>query len=269
MELRGHDAQERRFLWTLLATTFLMSMGGLCQDVDRGSGDLGRSSRVGESFIRWNISPATLQHMRSESFKRQFSPWGGKRGVLDQALPTEHRLSGPLYLYKALHSPRAMDKESGFNPWGGKREDSFNPRGGKKEDKNEFSPWGGKREQNFNPWGGKKTIKDSTFSPWGGKREGPFNPWGGKKGDSDTAFAPWGGKRDNNFNPWGGKRDNGNKDSSFSPWGGKRESFGVQASDAESLEDHSPSRNKRDSSSRVPKTKNSARSTIRSVEETF
>lgn len=209
-------------------------------------------SRGGDTLIRWNISPAALQHMRSESFKRQFSPWGGKRNaaafesLLDSAGNQEshrHRLAADAsYKVRRLHpvdiAVRAADL---FSPWGGKRTDD------KKDKDQTFNPWGGKRAgDHFGSWGGKR----DTFSAWGGKRQqdskNAFSPWGGKRAvriptarndaarakqedgeeDEERSFAPWGGKRgtgeDQAFSPWGGKRgDDG--DTSFTPWGGKRE----------------------------------------------
>ncbi|KAH8023654.1 hypothetical protein HPB51_015150 [Rhipicephalus microplus] len=144
-------------------------------------------SRGGDTLIRWNISPAALQHMRSESFKRQFSPWGGKRNaaafesLLDSAGNQEshrHRLAADAsYKVRRLHpvdiAVRAADL---FSPWGGKRTDD-------KKDK----------DQTFNPWGGKKA--GDHFGSWGGKRD-TFSAWGGKRlQDSKNAFSPWGGKR--------------------------------------------------------------------------
>lgn len=192
----------------------------------------------GDTLTRWNVSPATLQHMRSEGFKRHFSPWGGKRsaafdGLLDSAAPDSpyrevHRL------HKSWAQPPRGDAES-FSPWGGKRADqkeqTFNPWGGKRQqdNQNSFNPWGGKRapgghpddERVFAAWGGKGAPDE--LSAWAGKRvdgDGEtFKPWGGKREDR---FNPWGGKRDGLFNPWGGKKDGANKDAFFNPWGGKR-----------------------------------------------
>lgn len=212
----------------------------------------------GDTLTRWNVSPATLQHMRSEGFKRHFSPWGGKRSAAFDAL-----LDSPIgeafapdasYKVRRLHKasapfPRGHGDAESFSPWGGKRADrddkkeqTFNPWGGKRQQdsQNSFNPWGGKRapagshldsiegrqeadDHVFAPWGGGKGALEE-FSPWAaGKRldgDGEtFKPWGGKREDR---FNPWGGKRDGLFNPWGGKKDSSNKDGFFNPWGGKR-----------------------------------------------
>ncbi|XP_037516722.1 uncharacterized protein LOC119393676 [Rhipicephalus sanguineus] len=211
-------------------------------------------SRGGDTLIRWNISPAALQHMRSENFKRQFSPWGGKRNaatfesLLDSAGNQEsrrHHLAADVsYKVRRLHpaSIGVRDADS-FSPWGGKRTDdkkdkdqTFNPWGGKRAAAGDrFGSWGGKRET-FNAWGGKRQQDKNSFSPWGGKRvvrsptarneDAARARQDDGEEDEERSFALWGGKRgtgeDQAFSPWGGKRgDDG--DTSFTPWGGKRE----------------------------------------------
>lgn len=211
------------------------------------------TSRGADTLVRWNISPAALQHMRSESFKRQFSPWGGKRNaaafesLMDspgEQQSHRHQLAADAsYKVRRLHHTGSLRNADSFSPWGGKRADD------KKDKDQTFNPWGGKRASGdrFGAWGGKR----GTFSAWGGKRQqeskNAFSPWGGKRAvrsplarsegtararqddgeeDEERTFAPWGGKRgaaeDQAFSPWGGKRgDDG--DTSFAPWGGKRE----------------------------------------------
>lgn len=252
MVSRGHGVQKLGLLGVLLASKLLLEVNTLAQELDGREDDGGRMSRVGESLIRWNISPITLQKMRSEGFKRQFSPWGGKRAVLDQGLASSQRLTLPRPFYgSALGSKAAKDmrkegfpNDETFNPWGGKRENdkekdlSFNPWGGKRQStESSFNPWGGKRDDPFNPWGGKK---GDGFSPWAGKRTGSFNPWGGKRNTADNPFTPWGGKRERAFSPWAGKKSAfsalggrveedafapwpGKRDDNFNPWGGKKE----------------------------------------------
>ncbi|XP_075549144.1 uncharacterized protein LOC142582907 [Dermacentor variabilis] len=220
------------------------------------------TSRGADTLVRWNISPAALQHMRSESFKRQFSPWGGKRNTAafeslldspgDQQSHRHQLAADASYKVRRLHhtgSPRNADS---FSPWGGKRADdkkdkdqTFNPWGGKRAAGDRFGSWGGKRGT-FSAWGGKRAAGDR-FGSWGGKR-GTFSAWGGKRQqETKNAFSPWGGKRtgrsllarsedaarvrqgdgeedeERSFAPWGGKRGAA-EDQAFSPWGGKRDS---------------------------------------------
>ncbi|XP_077564787.1 uncharacterized protein LOC144180290 [Haemaphysalis longicornis] len=203
----------------------------------------------GDSLTRWNVSPATLQHMRTEGFKRHFSPWGGKRSAAFDALldsPMSERFA-PDGSYKvhrlhksSVQSARGPGGAESFSPWGGKRADqkeqTFNPWGGKRGDR--FGSWGGKRQQDsqnsFNPWGGKRSsgshpdsqvdgreTDEHLFPAWGGKgAPDEFSAWAGKRVDGEgETFKPWGGKREDRFNPWGGKRDR-----LFNPWGGKKDS---------------------------------------------
>ncbi|KAH7945859.1 hypothetical protein HPB49_016602 [Dermacentor silvarum] len=157
-----------------------------------GSSDEARSltSRGADTLVRWNISPAALQHMRSESFKRQFSPWGGKRN----AAAFESLMDSPGDQQSHRHQLAADAVVQGkrasgdrFGAWGGKR--------------GTFSAWGGKRQQEsknaFSPWGGKRAVRSPLARSEGTARARQDD---GEE-DEERTFAPWGGKRGSRGRP--------------------------------------------------------------------